>query len=345
MSAHRVLVTGIGGNVGQGVLKSLRAARRQFEIVGLDMNPLSAGFSLCDGYAVVPRTSAPNFKDALAKICREHKPEAVFVCSPTELPFFSGHQAEIEKTLKLTVLANTAEAVRTGSDKFLTAEFLRKAGFAFPETALLNDEAGVSRVVKKCGFPLIVKPRFGFSSEHVYSVNTLDEIKTLRTLLPDGVLQEKLQGPEYTSGTVSGRDQKVRAVILLHRELLQGTTYRTELLEDKGLEKQVTGITDAFGAAGPCNLQFKIKDGRAVVFEINPRFSGTSGIRHLYGFNDCEMSFELLHLGVEPAKPVLKPAVVLRYWNEIVIPDSDFSRLKNGQPHKGKQVVIKEVKA
>ncbi len=344
MSRHRVLITGVGGNVGQGVLKSLRAARLKFEIIGLDMNPLSAGFSLCDRYALVPRTSAPDFKDTLIKICREEKPEAVFVCSPTELLFFSEHQAELKETLKLTSLVNSLEAVRMGSDKFLTVEFLRKSGFAFPETALLKDEAGAASVVRKCGFPLIVKPRFGFSSEHVYTVNSSDEIKTLQTLLPDAVLQEKLHGPEYTSGTVSGNDKKVRAVILLHRELLQGTTYRTELLMDTEVEKQVAAITESFGAIGPCNLQFKIKDGRVVVFEINPRFSGTSGIRHLYGFNDCEMSFELLHLGLEPAKPVLKPAVVLRYWNEMVILDSDFSRLREGQPHRGKPVMIKEAK-
>ena len=66
------------------------------------------------------------------------------------------------------------------------------------------------------------------------------------------------------------------------------------------------------------------------VFEINPRFSGTSGIRYLYGFNDCEMIFDLLHLKNEVQQPQLRKAVVLRYWNEVCIPGATFNELREG---------------
>ncbi len=68
MTSHRVLITGIGGNVGQGVLKSLRASERHFYTVGIDMEPLSAGFSLVDAYYQVPRTTDPEFPGALGAI-------------------------------------------------------------------------------------------------------------------------------------------------------------------------------------------------------------------------------------------------------------------------------------
>ena len=106
----------------------------------------------------------------------------------------------------------------------------------------------------------------------------------------------------------------------------------------------VMRITEALGAVGPCNLQFRVVDGNVYVFEINPRFSGTSGVRYLYGFNDCEMAFDLLHLKTEVTQPKLSKAVVLRYWNEICIPNADFEDLREGRAqHDGYETVIREI--
>src|SRR5262249_48782944 len=75
--------------------------------------------------------------------------------------------------------------------------------------------------------------------------------------------------------------------------------------------------------------QFRIRDGQPFVFEVNPRFSGTAGIRYQYGFNDAEMAFELFRLGEEVRQPELRPAVVLRYWDEIIIPGVNFATVRN----------------
>lgn len=348
MTAHRVLITGIGGNVGQGVLKALRASGKAFYVTGIDMEALSAGFSLVDSYHQTPRTSDPAFYDAFAAIARKEALEAVYVCSPSELEFFAGHQAAIEEELRLSVFVNPPEVVRIGSDKLETADFLRDAGFPFPETVLTTDDLGVERLIERHGFPLIAKPRAGFSSRNVFSVNSRQEIQAASVLVPDLVVQQYLPDPlaEFTAATLSGSDRKVRASIILRRDLLQGTTYRTELIEDRHIEMQMIRIVEALGAVGPCNLQFRVMDGVPYVFEINPRFSGTSGIRYLYGFNDCEMIFELLHLKNEVTQPELRKAVVLRYWNEIFIPDTGFQELRDGSAkHGGVETIIREIPA
>jgi len=78
----------------------------------------------------------------------------------------------------------------------------------------------------------------------------------------------------------------------------------------------------------------------------DPRFSGTSGIRYLYGFNDCEMIFDLLHLKNEVEQPELRKAVVLRYWNEIFIPELSFQDLRDGRAkHAGVETIIREIPA
>ena len=330
MTSHRVLITGIGGNIGQGVLKALRASRRPFHVVGIDMEPLSAGFSLVDRYYRTPRTSDPAFPAALAAIAREESLEAVYVCSPTELEFFARNRERLTREFGLTAFVNPPEVVGIGSDKLRTAEFLRDAGFPSPRTVRGTDAEGLATLVAQCGLPLVVKPRTGFSSRYVFVVRSRDELQAATTLVPDAVVQQYLpdHGGEYTAATLSGADARVRAMIVLRRDLLQGTTYRTELVEDAHVGRQIAGIVESLGAIGPCNVQFRIVDGTPYVFEINPRFSGTAGIRHLYGFNDAEMAFDLLRLGLDVQQPVLRRAVVLRYWNEICVPNATFDDLR-----------------
>jgi carbamoyl-phosphate synthase large subunit len=338
MMSHRVLITGIGGNVGQGVLKSLRAASKPFHIVGIDMEALSAGFALVDSYYQTPRTSDPAFHGALRRIARKEQLEAVYVCSPAELDFFGSHKEVLERELRLSIFVNPLAVVQTGSDKLLTASFLRDGGFPSPDTVLAANADDVARLIERHGFPLIVKPRAGFSSRNVFLVNSREEIEAASKLAPDLIVQQCLpdDSSEHTAATLSGADKKVRGLIILRRDLLQGTTYRTELVDDENLEQQMVRIVEALGAVGPCNLQFRMVDGVPYVFEINPRFSGTSGIRYLYGFNDCEMIFDLLRLGIEVQQPALRKAVVLRYWNEVCIPDATFADLREGRAqHRG----------
>jgi carbamoyl-phosphate synthase large subunit len=345
MTSHRVLITGIGGNVGQGVLKALRASGRAFHVTGIDMEALSAGFSLVDRYYQTPRTGDPAFYNKFEAIAREAALEAVYVCSPAELEFFAVHKGKLEEELGLSIFVNPPAVVRIGSDKLETADFLRDAGFPFPETVPGTDEEGIERLIERHGFPLIAKPRAGFSSRNVFLVNSPQEILAASVLVPDLVVQQYLPDSksEYTAATLSGSDKKVRALIILRRDLLQGTTYRTELIEDQNLADQMIRIVESLGAVGPCNLQFRLVDEVPYVFEINPRFSGTGGIRYLYGFNDCEMIFDLLHLKSEVRQPELRKAVVLRYWNEIFIPGTSFQELRDGQAkHVGVETIIRE---
>jgi carbamoyl-phosphate synthase large subunit len=333
MKPHRVLVTAVGGNIGQGVIKALRAAKRPFYIVGIDMERLSAGFSLVDRYYSVPRTADPAFNRALEVIARNEALEAIYVCSPTELEFFSSHKEQLERELSLTVLVNPVEIVRIGSDKLKTANFLRELGLPSLKTVLATDEEGLDRIIAELGFPLIVKPREGSSSRNVFVLNSREEIRAASTLIPELVVQEYLpdSSSEYTAATLSGSDGKVRASIILHRDLIQGTTYRTELVQNEHLGDQVARVFNALGAIGICNLQFRLLNEMAFVFEVNPRFSGSCGIRYLYGFNEAEMAFELLRLGLDVRQPELHPAVVLRYWNEIFISGASFQTLRDGR--------------
>ena len=330
---HRVLVTAVGGNIGQGVIKALRAGSRDYFIVGTDMEARSAGFSFVDaGYLTPGAGAAEELVARLIDVISQERIEAVFVCSPKELSFFSMARARIEAPTGVRIFLNPDEAIRIGQDKLETARFLHRHGFPFAETALATDDTAVDQLLERWGAPLIAKPRHGFSSVNVLRVDSRAAIEAARVLVPELVVQRWLPGEseEYTAGVVGSATARMFAWIVLRRDLLQGTTYRTELVQDPAVGAQMVAIAQALGVEGACNFQFRLVDGRPIVFEINPRFSGTSGIRYLYGFNDPEMVFEQACLGAPVRQPIVRQGVVLRYWNEVFLPGSDFSSLVRG---------------
>lgn len=328
MKKRRVLVTAVGGNIGQGVIKALRASTIPFEITGIDMHPLSAGFSFADHYFVVPRTAGHGFRIAFEKIIKKQRIEAVYVCSPSELSFFSQNRQALENKLNTKIFVNKRFVVEIGSDKQKTQEFLKENNFPFLKTVSTSNKKSFQNFLKHSKYPIFLKPRLGFTSKNVFLAKNKKEALCFTALIPDLVAQEYADGEEYTASTLSNRDGKVKALIVLKRDLNQGTTYRTELYQNKKIQHELIRIADALGSEGPCNFQFRLVKEKPYIFEINPRFSGTTGIRYLYGFNDAELIFRNEVLGEAIHQPKFKKVITLRYWNEVYGTQANLSRAK-----------------
>jgi carbamoyl-phosphate synthase large subunit len=82
----------------------------------------------------------------------------------------------------------------------------------------------------------------------------------------------------------------------------------------------------ALNPLGPANFQFRIdRSGRVKVFEINARFSGTTPLRAIAGFNEVEMCLRRLLLGEPVAEPCVEEMVLLRHWSETVLRPHDLA--------------------
>jgi len=55
------------------------------------------------------------------------------------------------------------------------------------------------------------------------------------------------------------------------------------------ITEQCRMIAKAIGVAGAVNIQCRLVDGIVKVFEINPRFSGTTSIRAMMGYNEPDL--------------------------------------------------------
>ena len=87
---------------------------------------------------------------------------------------------------------------------------------------------------------------------------------------------------------------------------------------------QCEEIAVALGARGAFNIQCRVVDGRVVVFEINPRFSGTTSLRAMVGYNEPDTLVRQHVLGerITPRFPY-REGVIVRSLAETLISNVD----------------------
>jgi len=337
----RVAVTGVGGNVGQGVLKALAHARIASWVVGTDAQASSAGLYLVDRGYRIPLASSPEFKDAFCRILETERIDIAFVAADAETIHLAHLRDDIQRRTGTRVLVADADVVERCHDKWLAAQWCADAGVPHPATVRADDTEGVRRLCDLFGGHLVVKPRCGFGSRGVTVVKTEAEALTFAGRLgEDGIVQQHVgtEDQEYTSAALCDGDGKPLAVAVMWRELNLGTSYRVYPACDPALQSTVHDWAARLKAAGPINFQFRMTKDGPICFEINPRFSGTTGLRFHFGYNDVEMAVRHFVFGEEVAQPELCQGVVLRYWDEVFIPSTswpdmlDADRVVDGIP-------------
>jgi carbamoyl-phosphate synthase large subunit len=325
------MVTGVGSNIGQGIVKAIRMSGMDVRIIGTDMNHLSAGLFRCDkGYVIPPVVKAKDCISKIIELCNKEGIDIILIGSDPEIPFFSANKNVIENERKTRVLISNTFIVNTFHDKWETVNFLENNGLNYPETSL-RDSDGIKRLKDKVGFPLLIKPRIGAGSKNIFIVKNDRELECALTFVSEPVIQEYIQGEEFTSGVFFDKDSNIKGIITIKRELSFGTTYRAIVDDFPEIKKEVMKIAEVIsrhGAIGPINIQTRYSSGKLYTMEINPRFSGTTVFRARFNFNEPEAALKHFMLGEEI--PQFKPSkgIVMRYWEEVYISLEELERIE-----------------
>ncbi len=316
-----VVVTGAGALLGQGIIRALRRMDLPLRIVGADVSALSAGLYWCDAGYRIPKALDPDYIASIERLLDREHPDLLFVGTDVELAPLAAARSRLESTFNCQILVSSPEVVAIADDKYLTASFMQAQGFPAPDSVLPEVSGAVDGLIARRGFPLIVKPRNGARSYGVSRVSSRDELDGAVRTLASPVVQECV-GAEDGEYTASGIyfDGSCDAVIVMRRDLRDGNTYRAYVDQNLELAETVRAWTCALKPHGPANFQFRIDDsGQPKVFEINGRFSGTTPLRAVCGFNETEICLRHLLLGETVRQPVIKPLTILRHWEETVV--------------------------
>lgn len=316
-----MLVLGVGGNVGQGILKALALSALPWRVVAACINSLSLGLYRADLALVSPRASDPEFLPWLERTCREERVDAVLSGAEPVLEALARAAPALHERTGALCLVSRPEVLEVGQDKLRTARWLEHHGLAHPRSASADDPGAVAALLAEVGLPLVVKPRRGKGAQDVAVVRSEHELEALagragflvQEWLPDGV--------EFTAGAMVDRDGRVRGTVVMRRELSGGTTVRGELGDFPEVRAHTEAIAAQLRPTGPLNAQLRLREGLPVAFELNVRFSGTTPARARAGYNEVEAALRHYLLGEELSLPEATRGTMLRYWNEMYVPD------------------------
>jgi carbamoyl-phosphate synthase large subunit len=265
-----VLVTAASRRV--PLVRAFQAALRDLDLPGrvivTDINPLSPAVHLADRWHEVPLASDPGYMDVVLAICRAEHVSLVVPTIDDELVQF-GQARERFEAQNMRVAVSPALTSRICNDKYQTSIALRAGGVDVARTFLPDElPAGIA-------LPLFIKPRSGRGGVGAFAVTTPRELEFFLGYVSDPVVQEFLTGPEFTIDMLCDFDGRPLAVVPRERVVIRaGVIDRGRTVRDRALLGLAQAVAGALPFHGPVNIQCRVVDGRPVVFEINPRFSG-----------------------------------------------------------------------
>lgn len=316
-SANKVLVTGIGGNVGQGILRNIRRSHPEIFLIGSDVSELNPGLHFCDEFFLVPYAFEPDYKERIIEICSRKEIDLIIPSTDYEayvLNTFSEHLPKL--------LASSESTTKIFLDKYLTYQSFREKDLPFAESCLPSEYRGE--------WPeIIVKPREGRGSRNIHlNPNSLENFDD------SYLVQPLLKGEEITSCIYLTKNKELFGPITMKRSLSNGMTEKCWVVKDH--DKQVQELAEALQKKieilGPCNIQSIVTETGAIVpFEINCRYSGTNSIRPHFGFDDVSWGIDEWLLNKRLAKPLLKTGTALRVFMDIIYPEQNPEEVSAGK--------------
>lgn len=223
-------------------------------------------------HELVPRVTDQNYISVLLEICKRHDIKLLIPLIDTELLLLSENEELFEKQ-GVVVLVCSPEANRICRDKNKTAEFFRSIGINTPVIfelkSVLDNEFS--------GYPYLIKPFDGSCSIGVTKVNSPEELKFFNKYVNNAILQEFIEGEEYTIDALVDFEGRVRSVVpRLRIETRAGEVSKGMTVKNQVIIAATRKVAEQLpGALGCLTIQcFLTPDGDTVFIEINPRFGG-----------------------------------------------------------------------
>lgn len=244
-----------------------------------DINSDNAGKFFADGLCLVPPVYDAAYIPELKRIVSEKNITLLFSVIDSDLIVLAQEKEAFEK-LGCRILISDSTAIATSRDKRITAEFLERIGVRTP--AVLSRSSITT-------YPVFIKPADGSSSKHAYRINTAQELDALYPRVPNALLQEFVEGEEYSIDCLGDLDGNPLVIVPRRRtEITNGISTKSVVQLDTDIIADCKKIMTELKIVGPAVLQcIKTAEGNFFI-ECNLRFGGGSLVGSKAGGNFFE---------------------------------------------------------
>lgn len=252
----------------------IRSFRTAFEELGIkgkivttDINGFAPALYLGDVKYILPRSSEPDFIERLCDVCRQEKVDCIIPLIDPDLPVLAKHCQAIEAN-GTKLLLSKEQTIEICRDKRKTHEFLKSKGFPTPEIISFEE-------AQKHSYPLFIKPRYGSASNNVFKINNTNELTFFVRYIPDAVIQEYVEGDEFTVDVFSEwSGEPIIAIPRRRIKIRAGEVIVGRVERNYNLEKLCQDVARNLDTIGAINIQILHSKESVYITEINPRFGG-----------------------------------------------------------------------
>ncbi len=318
MDEKRIVVTGIGGNVGQGIIRNIRATNYSIKIVGVNVDAFSAGNHLCDVFYKVPYAYSEDYIQIIKNIVEKEHIDLIIPATDFEVYYLSKFQDKIP----CEIVVSSIETASNYLDKYNTFLHFSKHEIPFATSFLPSQYNNEFKEI-------ILKPRKGRGSRGI-QINP-KEFKSFSD--EEYMIQELHKGVEITTAFYVNKSNKLHGFITFERILENGTTTHCKVTTafDIKLKLMIRQLISVSNIKGSANLQAIVtKFGEIVPFEINCRISGTNSIRSNFGFKDVEYTLQEWLYNESPSSPIIRNGIATRILMDVIYSEAkDFPEAKD----------------
>jgi carbamoyl-phosphate synthase large subunit len=284
--------------------------------LAVDVNELAPALYAADRRALVPAVEDPGYVDALRDLVAAHDVRLVVPLADLDHLLL----AERRDELGALVLLPPPETIRLCEDKYAAHCFFGEHDLPTPSTWLpgsLPDEVA---------FPVLVKPRRGFGSRHIFRAHDRRELDFfLGYTSQDSMVQRVCGGEEFSIDVFCDLDGRcLNAIPRTMIESKGGESIKGMTIRDPQLIEHGRHVAETMRIAGPANIQcFREADGSLPVTDVNPRFGGGFPLPTAAGSHYPELALALAAgERPEPALGDFREGVVMtRYFWQVVLAD------------------------
>ena len=292
MEEINVLISSAGRRV--ELVKCFKEARNRLRIrgnvVAVDLSSTAPALYHADRHHLICRISDESYIDELIEVCKKENIHLIIPTIDTELYKLAESKEKIESQTNAKVHVSDIDVIKTCRDKYNTQAFFDNNGFKIPR--LITKEI-ISK--KEFKFPLFIKPLNGSSSINTFKINNDRELEFFLDYVPDPLVQEFIEGEEYTVDAFV--DFNNNPITIVPRERIatrSGEISKGRIVKDRELINEVKKVIEVLKPIGHITFQcMKAKDGIKFI-EINPRFGGGAPMSIKAGANSPLNLYRLL---------------------------------------------------
>ena len=257
-------------------------------LVVTDVNPLSPAVHCADRAYRVPLSSDPGYITEILRIARHERAHLVVPTIDDELTAFACATPRFAAA-GIRVAVSRPSTTALCNDKLALCRLLRQRGVAAAATWR------PAQVPPGTSMPLFVKPNVGRGSVGAFPIRSPRELDFFTDYVEDAIVQEYLDGPEFTLDMLCSFTGEPLAIVPRERVVIRaGVIDRGRTVKDDALLALARQCAAVLPFAGPVNIQCRVVQGRPVVFEINPRFSGGIGLTIAAGVDVPRLLLDLV---------------------------------------------------